>query len=114
METTATKNASKAKSHYSKITKSPSLKLPALAARDEKMLRLKTGRAKFKKLLPDLLKKHEGKYATIIDGQVEIHENEEQLFKNVIEQYGYKSMYIGLITHENKVTRIRSPRIRNR
>lgn len=112
METTS--SALKSKPEYIGRTKQQSAKLSPRIERDEKMLRFEAARTKFRKLLPALLNDHEGKYAAIIDDHVEINDNEEKLFKAVMEQYGYKSMYIGQITREQKVAKMRSPRIRNR
>lgn len=82
--------------------------------RDEKALRLEAVRAKFDKLLPELLKKYAGQYAAVVDDFVEIHEDKEILLKMVIEKYGYRSIYLGQITREPRVVRMRSPRIKNR
>jgi len=80
---------------------------------DEKVRRLYAAKAKFVQLLPNLLKEHKGKYAAVIDDFVEIHEDKETLIKIVLEKYGYRSMYMGEITTEQRVVRLRSPRIKN-
>jgi hypothetical protein len=79
---------------------------------DEKLQRFEAARKKFEQILPELLKEHEGKFAAVVDDHVEIHEDETQLLKMVIEKYGYKTMYVDRISLEKRAVRMRSPRIR--
>jgi len=79
---------------------------------DEKLQRFEAAQKKFEQLLPELLKEHKGKYAAVIGDFVEIHEDEEALIKIVLEKYGYRSMYMGEITTEKRVVRMRSPRMK--
>jgi hypothetical protein len=110
----AIKSALKFKSKSTNRSKSQSKKMPLAVERDEKLLRLEAARRKFQKLLPELLKAHEGKYVAVINGFIEIHQDKQTLLKTVIEKYGYHTMYLSLITKEEKVVRMRSPRIVSR
>ncbi len=78
---------------------------------DEKIRRLDAAKAKFDQLLPELLKEHAGKYAAIIDDVVEIDEDKNRLLKTVIGKYGYKTMYLGKISREERVVFIPSPQL---
>lgn len=98
---------------YSTPSKEHLQKASTSSEHDEKVRRLYAAKAKFDQLLPELLKKHKGKYAAVIDNSVEIHEDKETLIKIVLEKYGYRSMYMGEITTEERVVRRRSPRIKN-
>lgn len=102
----------KKKPNSAKSNKQRSKKLSPVK-QDEKKMRLDAARVKFERLLPQLLKEHQGKYAVIIDDHVEIDEDEERLFKTAVEEYGYRTMYIGQIIREKKIVRMRSPRIKN-
>lgn len=99
---------------YTTPNKEHSQKTSASLIHDEKVRRLDAAKAKFEQLLPELLKEHEGKYAAVVDDQVEIHEDKYKLFKIVLEKYGYKTMYVNKITREKRVIRLRSPRIISR
>jgi len=78
---------------------------------EEKIRRLDTAKAKFDQLLPELLIEHAGKYAAIIDDYVEIDEDKNRLLKTVIEKYGYKTMYVGKISREERIVFVPSPQL---
>jgi hypothetical protein len=76
---------------------------------EEKIRRLDAAKAKFEQLLPELLREHAGKYAVILDDSVEIDQDKNRLLKTVIKKYGYKTMYLGKISTEERTVFVPTP-----
>ena len=74
---------------------------------------LQNARKKFKKLLPELLTKYEGKYAAVADDYVEIHDDKYQLFDLVTKKYGYHTFFMSRIQKQQKTIQLRSPRLKH-
>ena len=69
-------------------------------------------KAKFKELYPMLLERYRNKYVAIMMDDIVISDTEDELLDEVIEKHGSQPMYITKITEDEKVYRIRSPRLR--
>lgn len=74
---------------------------------EEELEKYKRAKQQFMKLLPELLKKHEGKFAAVVNGDLEIDDNEEGLLDHVAEKYGDVSMYLGRISQEEKAIKFK-------
>jgi len=78
---------------------------------DLKLQKFTQAKAKFNQLLPELLKKHKGKYVAIIGENIEIGEDKDFLFEAVNKKYGSQTMYLSKITEQKKAVRLRSPKL---
>ena len=78
---------------------------------DLKFQKFKEAKAKFNQLLPELLKKHKGKYVAIIGENIEIGDDKDSLFEEVNKKYGSQTMYLSKITEQKKAVRLRSPKL---
>ena len=78
---------------------------------DLKLKKFMQAKAKFNQLLPELLKKHKGKYVAIIGEKIEIGDDKALLFEKVNKKYGSQTMYLSKITEQKKVVRLRSPKL---
>ena len=78
---------------------------------EKELAKYEVAKEEFMRLLPDLLKKHKGKYAAIAEGKLEIGDDKTELRNRIVDKYGPVSMYLSQITRGKRVIR-RRPRPR--
>jgi hypothetical protein len=69
-------------------------------------------RAAFRRLLPDLLRDHQGEWVAIVDGQpVEFGPDFATVIVHVRQRYGQRAVYVQEILESPRVYKIESPRL---
>ncbi|MFQ5772445.1 MAG: hypothetical protein ACE5HX_18055 [bacterium] len=74
---------------------------------EDELKKYEIAKEHFMKLLPELLKSHEGKFVVVVNGNLEIDEDEGELLDRVTEKYGDISMYLSKILHERKAIKLK-------